>query len=264
MELLPDDIRQQIPTLYAQEGMPDPVAYVKFFTPGYSFVWFATEFSREDGDTFFGYLITEGEGELGYFSLRYLSSRNTPLMMLQEMDMEMGKRGKTLLQAGRLPTVVRDESFTPCPLSQAKKEYEESTGTPHKEKDIIDIVREMIAKQGRTYSAEQETFLLADFCLDMTREEEPAPLQKIRKLRSIRETAADYLLEWVEEVFQKHPEELEALAPSTGVDAQSWRVVMAKGKKHEKMRPMLIKLAMLYQPSPEVLAEEEEAKHDDE
>ena len=33
MQLLPPELRAQLPKRYAQEGVPDPIVHCKFFTP---------------------------------------------------------------------------------------------------------------------------------------------------------------------------------------------------------------------------------------
>jgi Protein of unknown function (DUF2958) len=97
MNLLPDDIKAQLPALYSQEQTEDPIAYAKFFTPNSNWTWYATEFDGED--VFFG-LVQGLEEELGYFSLEELQTTTGP--------------------AG-LP-IERDLSFTPTPLSQLRQQ----------------------------------------------------------------------------------------------------------------------------------------------
>jgi Protein of unknown function (DUF2958) len=92
MTLLTDEIKHQLPPLYSTETTPDPIAWVKFFTPDASWTWYATEFDGED--TFFG-LVQEQDEELGYFSLSELQTLQGPFGL----------------------TVERDISFKPTPLS---------------------------------------------------------------------------------------------------------------------------------------------------
>jgi hypothetical protein len=61
MNLLPPEIRSQLPSLYSQEKIADPIAYIKFFNPLSNWTWYATEFDGED--TFFG-LVQGFEEEL--------------------------------------------------------------------------------------------------------------------------------------------------------------------------------------------------------
>lgn len=97
MQLITDQIRRQLPPLYATENSSDPIAWVKYFTPDSSWTWYATEFDGQD--TFFG-MVQGFEGELGYFSLaELLSSR--------------GPHG--------LP-IERDLHFQPTPLSQLRQQ----------------------------------------------------------------------------------------------------------------------------------------------
>jgi hypothetical protein len=58
MELLTEELRRSLPALYSQEGNPDPVVHIKFFTPDSNWPWYVTEGSaEEDGFIFFGYVI---------------------------------------------------------------------------------------------------------------------------------------------------------------------------------------------------------------
>lgn len=96
MKLLTQEIRTQLPSLYAREHTPDPLVVVKFFTPWTSWTWYAIEFDGED--TFFG-LVDGFDCELGYFSLRELQDVRGP---------------------GEL-RIERDLHFKPIPLSEARK-----------------------------------------------------------------------------------------------------------------------------------------------
>jgi hypothetical protein len=42
-EMLPDEIKAQLPKLYSQEENPDPTVHLKLFTPWSSWSWFITE-----------------------------------------------------------------------------------------------------------------------------------------------------------------------------------------------------------------------------
>jgi hypothetical protein len=109
MELLPEEVRKQLPPLYSQEHEPDPMVICKFFHPLSSWTWYAIEGSPVDEN---GYYDTSSEKvdflffgwvdgdypELGYFSLHEM----------QEVQvMGLG--------------IERDEHFTPMRLSEVKK-----------------------------------------------------------------------------------------------------------------------------------------------
>lgn len=95
--LIPKDLLEQIPPLYATEDIADPIAFVKLFLDGWS--WYITEISI-DKDIAFGYVVSPFcSGELGYFSLNEIQSI------------------KGSLGIG----VERDLSFKPTKLSQIKK-----------------------------------------------------------------------------------------------------------------------------------------------
>jgi hypothetical protein len=99
MKLLPEELRAQLPPLYAQEKIKDPIVHLKFFTPWAGWTWFITEGSPEDDDfIFFGYVIGQFK-EWGYSSLNELESIRGP---------------------GGL-TIERDLHFKPKPVSEIKE-----------------------------------------------------------------------------------------------------------------------------------------------
>ncbi|SRR6266487_1476301 len=109
MELLPEEVRKQLPPLYSQEHEPDPMVWVKFFHPMSHWTWYAYEGSPVDEngyyDTdkekvdflFFGWVYGDYP-ELGYFSLSELESVSV---------MGLG--------------IERDLYFKPIHLSEVKK-----------------------------------------------------------------------------------------------------------------------------------------------
>lgn len=101
MPLLPAELRETLPSLYANEeqGLA-ALALVKFFTPDSSWTWYGSEFDGED--TFFG-LVIGFEAELGYFSLAELESVKGPMGLLIE----------------------RDEYFKPTTLQELRDHYEQ-------------------------------------------------------------------------------------------------------------------------------------------
>jgi len=83
--LLPKEIREKLPPLYANEELGlDALAQVKFFTPDSNWTWYASEFDGED--IFFG-LVSGFEVELGYFSLSELDAVSGPLGLPIERDL---------------------------------------------------------------------------------------------------------------------------------------------------------------------------------
>ena len=76
MELLPAELREQLPKLYAQEGAEDSFVYIKYFFPAGCWTWFVTEGEPRSNDfLFFGYVIGL-EKEWGYFTLQQLEEIN--------------------------------------------------------------------------------------------------------------------------------------------------------------------------------------------
>jgi hypothetical protein len=85
MELLPENVREQLPSLYANEEMGlAALALIKFFTPDSTWTWYGSEFDGED--IFFG-LVIGHVAELGYFSLSELEIVRGPLGLAVERDL---------------------------------------------------------------------------------------------------------------------------------------------------------------------------------
>jgi Protein of unknown function (DUF2958) len=110
-ELLPKDIRERLPPLYANEKLGlEALALVKFFTPDSNWTWYASEFDGED--IFFG-LVSGFEIELGYFSLSELESIKGPLGLLIKRDLHF--EPKTLKE---LMEFHENERSRPSPLER--------------------------------------------------------------------------------------------------------------------------------------------------
>jgi hypothetical protein len=102
MKLLTEEIKKQLPALYSQDAVADPLIKFKLYTPDSSFTWFIIEGSQQpDGDWMFFAKVTSHlcpEGELGY-------------VMLSELEQIRGALGLS---------VERDLYFKSIPLSQCK------------------------------------------------------------------------------------------------------------------------------------------------
>jgi len=88
MELLPQELKRNLPPLYSQKSSSAPIACAKLFTPDAGWTWFITEGSEEeDGDwLLFGYVIGLDE-EWGYFLLSEIASIRSPLGLAVERDL---------------------------------------------------------------------------------------------------------------------------------------------------------------------------------
>lgn len=78
MKLLTDELKEQIPPLYATEGTDtdEKPVIAKFFFPAGIWTWFVVEGSPRDDDfIFFGYVVGD-HPEWGYFSLNELERIN--------------------------------------------------------------------------------------------------------------------------------------------------------------------------------------------
>lgn len=87
MELLPAEVREKLPPLYAQEKSGEHTVHVKFFTPDSFWTWYVTEGQAEEDDfLFFGYVIGF-EREWGYFTLNEMRAARGPLGLPIERDL---------------------------------------------------------------------------------------------------------------------------------------------------------------------------------
>jgi hypothetical protein len=84
MELIPQEIKEQIPKLYETEDQKDPLVYLKLFLDGWT--WYITELSIDD-NICFGYVISPFGSELGYFSLEEIQSVQGSLGLSVERDL---------------------------------------------------------------------------------------------------------------------------------------------------------------------------------
>ena len=94
MKLLPKEIREILPALYAQDGKGGKaVVYLKMFSPDSNWTWLATEgqavLDSDDKEVdfqFFG-LVDGHEKELGYFNLSELEEVRGPMGLPIERDL---------------------------------------------------------------------------------------------------------------------------------------------------------------------------------
>jgi Protein of unknown function (DUF2958) len=112
VKLLTEELKKQLPPLYSQENVSDPMVICKFFHPLSSLTWYAIEGSPVDEDgfydtnkekvdfLFFGWVHADFS-EMGYFSLN-------------EMEQTI---------VGGLG-IERDLHFIPKRLSAVKKEQQ--------------------------------------------------------------------------------------------------------------------------------------------
>ena len=84
-DLMPGEVAQHLPSLYASEEVDDPVVRLKWFTPDSSSTWYVLEFDPEQR-LCFG-LVVGHERELGYFSLDELLEVRGTLGLPVERDL---------------------------------------------------------------------------------------------------------------------------------------------------------------------------------
>ena len=111
-QLLPNDLREQLPPLYSQEALGlQAQAILKLFTPRGGFTWYASEGSPVDADgyydtdkakvdfLFFG-LVAGLEIELGYFALSELDiATDETSLPIVERDLHFKRETLAVLMA---------------------------------------------------------------------------------------------------------------------------------------------------------------------
>jgi hypothetical protein len=87
MTLLPKEIEEKLPPLYATEKIAtkDKIVKIKFFTPDSSWSWYVVEYDKKE-KIFFGFVKGHYE-EWGYFSLKELEEVRGPLGLKIERDL---------------------------------------------------------------------------------------------------------------------------------------------------------------------------------
>jgi hypothetical protein len=92
MTLLPKEIEEKLPPLYATEKIAtkDKIVKIKFFTPNSSWTWHVVEYDKED-KIFFGY-VDGLYPEWGYFSLVELEEVTGPLGLKIERDLHFKEK----------------------------------------------------------------------------------------------------------------------------------------------------------------------------
>ena len=84
-DLMPAELADEIPALYATQNDDDPIARVKFFTPDSNWTWYVAELDPRER-LCFG-LVDGHEREFGYFSLDELEEVRGPLGLKIERDL---------------------------------------------------------------------------------------------------------------------------------------------------------------------------------
>ena len=93
MKLLTEEIKKNLPKLYATENIPlkDKEIICKFFNPCGAGKWDVIEAEQEDDDTIFFGLVDLHEQEWGYFSLNELEALKLPFGLTIERDIHFSK-----------------------------------------------------------------------------------------------------------------------------------------------------------------------------
>jgi hypothetical protein len=89
-DLMPNEIAQTIPPLYATQNEKDPTAHLKLFTPDNSWTFYVLEF--DPGERLCFGLVVGQERELGYFRLDELEAARGPLRLPIERDLHWSPR----------------------------------------------------------------------------------------------------------------------------------------------------------------------------
>jgi hypothetical protein len=101
MQLLPDELRLEIPALYSQENIKtqEKMIHARFFFPAADWTWFVIEGKQETDDyVFFGFVVGFVE-EWGYFTLNELENINVEhLTVERDLHFKPGKFGDVMAQ----------------------------------------------------------------------------------------------------------------------------------------------------------------------
>lgn len=102
MKLLTQEIKKNLPKLYATENIPleQKEVVCKFFNPCGAGTWYVIEGEERDGDFIFFGMVELHEKEWGYFSLNELQSIKLPLGLTIERDLHFSKIKITELTSG--------------------------------------------------------------------------------------------------------------------------------------------------------------------
>lgn len=94
MNLMTKEVIKNLPALYSQENVEDPMVVLKFFTPDADWTWYITEGGEEEYENgtdwlFFSKVVNNQcpEGELGYVTLGQLKEIKGALGLPIERDM---------------------------------------------------------------------------------------------------------------------------------------------------------------------------------
>lgn len=83
-KFIPDSLLDEMPPLYSTEHHKDPVVFIKLFCSNWT--WFITEVDS-NRDICFGYVQSPFDEDLGYFSLKELSTIKDGLGLKVERDL---------------------------------------------------------------------------------------------------------------------------------------------------------------------------------
>ena len=97
MSLLPDELKNRLPGIHAQEAEDDPVVYARYAVPGTNLAWYVTE-GEPDGDDFVFFGFVTGPNDFRYFRLSELKEYRSLLGQTVEPDLAFTE--------GRLTDVV--------------------------------------------------------------------------------------------------------------------------------------------------------------
>jgi len=98
--LIPKEIQDTLPDLYASTDTKDPLCQVKLFTPDSSWTWYIIELSQEDDSTCYGY-VQGLENELGYFSLEEIADVRGALNLPVERDIHFNPTKLSQIMKGQ-------------------------------------------------------------------------------------------------------------------------------------------------------------------
>lgn len=122
MKLLTEELKKQLPKIYSQEKVKDPIVYAKFFFPMGRGTWYAYEYDPKE-QLFFGWVkspLGADMDEIGYFSLAELESVSVHGLHI-ERDRYFSPMPLSWVRNGERDPEKKSTRYTAVPAHKARR-----------------------------------------------------------------------------------------------------------------------------------------------
>lgn len=151
-QLLPSTLARNLPAIYSQESVSDPIAHVKLFSPYTGAVWYLTEYDPSSKEAFGWADLGHGMGELGYISIPELEGLNRGGLPLVERDMYW--RPVPLSRARGSRTAAATSAY-PSVARQVEQDYRRKAITQGERRDLLEAIEQAESRQDAERIVEQ-------------------------------------------------------------------------------------------------------------